>query len=443
MSLLVKNALLVTMDASRRVFRGDLLAEGEKILRVGVIAGRDMVGLSKLSVLDGTGLWCLPGLVQTHVHLCQTLFRNQAEELPLLDWLQQRIWPLEAALDEDALDASARLGIAELFASGTTCILDMGTVRHTDVLFEAAKQTGLRFIGGKAMMDDPASFPALRELSDDSLAESDRLASRWDGKENGRLRYAYAPRFALSCSDRLLRAVGERVAGGGRLHTHASESAAECEIVRTSRGMSNIRYLERTGLCGARSVLAHCVHPAEGELGLLAETDTAVAHCPSSNLKLGSGIAPVPDMIARGIRVGLGADGAPCNNWLDAFTEMRLAALLPKPRSGPAALPAAKIVEMATIGGAAALGLEHETGSLEVGKQADLVLVDPRGLHATPGGDDIYTTVVHALRASDVRATVAAGTLVYRDGELKTMNADAVRRRAEEQWGKVRKRAGL
>lgn len=431
------------MDSSRRVVRGDLLVEGSRLHRVGVIGRHDMLGLSRLAVIDGTGLWAIPGLVQSHVHLCQTLFRNQAEDLELLDWLKRRIWPLEAAHDEESMEASARLGIAELFLGGTTTVLDMGSVRNTDVLFETAKVTGMRYVGGKAMMDDPGTFQGLRELTADSLRESDALARTWDGAEDGRLRYAYAPRFALSCTDRLLREVGERVASGARLHTHASESRAECDTVRTTRGATNIQYLRQTGLCSPRSVFAHCVWPAEGELETLAETSTAVAHCPSSNLKLGSGIAPVPDMLSRGIKVGIGADGAPCNNWLDAFTEMRLAAILPRPRFGPTAISAERVFEMATIGGAAALGLEKEIGSLEEGKQADVVLVDPRGFHAIPHAAEVYSTLVHSIRAADVRHVVVAGRPVVRDGELVGLSAEALRTRAVEQWEALKSRTGL
>lgn len=443
MALLIKNALLVTMDAARRVLRGDILVEGSRFCRVGTIGRNDMLGLSKLSVIDGTGLWALPGLVQAHVHLCQTLFRNQAEDLELLDWLRRRIWPLEAAHDEESMEASARLGIAELFLGGTTTVLDMGSVRHTAVLFEVARATGLRFVGGKALMDDPGTFPGLRELTAECLAESDALAAKWDGAEEGRLRYAYAPRFALSCTDRLLREVGERVAAGARLHTHASENRSECEMVRASRGATNIHYLKQAGLCTKRSVLAHCVWPAEGEAEVLADTGTAVAHCPSSNLKLGSGIAPIPDYLGRGIRVGLGADGAPCNNRLDAFEEMRLASLIPRPRFGASAISAERVFEMATVGGAEALGLEKEIGSIEEGKQADVTLVDPRGVHALPHAPEVYGTIVHSLRAADVRHVVVAGRPVVRDGDLVGLSQEALRRRAADQWEAVRSRAGL
>jgi cytosine/adenosine deaminase-related metal-dependent hydrolase len=443
MALLVKNARLVTMDASRRVLQGDLLVEGARIVRVGTISGRDMVQSGRLAVIDGTGLWCLPGLVQAHVHLCQTLFRNQAEDMDLLDWLRRRIWPLEAAHDEDSMAASARLGIAELLASGTTTVLDMGSVRHTDVLFGVARETGIRYVGGKAMMDDPDVPASLRELTADSLRESDRLRDAWDGREEGRLRYAYAPRFALSCTDALLRAVGERSAAGARVHTHASEQKGECDLVKKTRGADTIRYLQRAGLCGKRSVFAHCVWPAAGELDVMAETETAVAHCPGSNLKLASGIAPVPEMLAMGIRVGLGADGAPCNNTLDAWHEMRLAALLQRPRLGPGAMPALTVLEMATIGGAAALGLDGEIGSLEPGKQADLVLVDPRGPHAQPLTEDPWTPLVHALGKGDVRHVVVAGRAVVRDGLNIGVSTDSLSAQSVRAWNDLRGRAGI
>jgi cytosine/adenosine deaminase-related metal-dependent hydrolase len=418
----VTGGTIVTMDPSRRVVVGDVVIESGVIREIAQVHNnpatppeRHDAGAQKI---DAHGCIVLPGLVQAHVHLCQTLCRGAADDLPLLDWLRHRLWPYEAALDERAMRAAARLGCAELLLSGTTAILDMGTVHETDALCDAVAATGLRATVGKAMMDDGDGVPPrLREETSFSLDESDALAARWHDRADGRLRYAYAPRFVLSCSEELLREVGARVHRGARLHTHAAEQHSEIELVRRERGADNIVYLESLGLAGPRATLAHCVHATDDERRRLAANGTHVAHCPSSNLKLASGIAPVPEMLAEGIRVALGADGAPCNNNLDMFLEMRLAALLHKPRAGAAAMPASTVLELATRAGAAALGLEDQIGSLEPGKRADLVVVEPRRPHMTPSFDTL-STLVYAAQSRDVRDVIVDGRLLVRNGAL-------------------------
>jgi cytosine/adenosine deaminase-related metal-dependent hydrolase len=278
------------------------------------------------------------------------------------------------------------------------------------------------------MMDEPGDAlpPGLREDTEASLAESERLAERWDGAAGGRLRYAYAPRFALSCTDDLLREVGRRArARARRIHTHASENRAEIAAVRARTGQDNIVYLDDAGLTGAHVTLAHCVHLSEEERAILAHTQTHVTHCPSSNLKLASGIAPVPELVAAGVPVAIGADGSPCNNNLDGFLEMRLTAILHKHRLGPRALPAPEVVRMATLGGAAALGLADRTGSLEVGKRGDVIAVAIDGPHVAPTASP-WSAVVYACRATDVRHVAVDGALVVRDRRLLTLDAAAV-----------------
>jgi cytosine/adenosine deaminase-related metal-dependent hydrolase len=257
----------------------------------------------------------------------------------------------------------------------------------------------------------------MREDTRESLRESDALAARWPGTFGGRLRYAYAPRFVLSCTQELLAAVGERVQAGARVHTHASEQLAEIALVRAERGADNIAYFDALGISGPRATLAHCVHATPEERRLLARAGTNVTHCPSSNLKLGSGIALIPEMIEEGIHVALGADGAPCNNNLDAFVEMRLAGLVHKPRVGPDGITAHEVLELATLGGARALGLEHEIGSIEPGKRADLIVVDPRTVHSTPAIDPV-STLVYATQSRDVRHVLVDGRLLVHDGRL-------------------------
>jgi cytosine/adenosine deaminase-related metal-dependent hydrolase len=410
-SLLVTGGTVVTMDGARRVVDGDVLVNDGRIVAVGS-------GLTGARTLDASGCIVLPGLIQAHIHVCQTLCRGSADDLPLLEWLRERVWPYEAALDEKSMRACARLAAAELLLGGTTAILDMGTVHETDDLVDALGATGLRATCGKAMMDVGDTVPArMRETTRRSLDESDDLRARWSGKFDGRIQWAYAPRFVLSCTEELLREVGARVAAGARLHTHASEQLPEIEVVRRERGMDNIAYFDKLGLSGPRATLAHCVHPTTDERRLLAARGTNVTHCPSSNLKLGSGIAPIPEMLAEGIHVALGADGAPCNNNLDGFVELRLAALLHKHRVGPAGMTALQALELATLGGARALGLESELGSLEPGKRADLIVLDPHAPHATPMRDPV-STVVYAARSTDVRHVLVDGRVLVRDGEL-------------------------
>lgn len=414
--LRVAGGTLVTMDEQRRVLAGDVVIAGDRIADV-VSAAAAPPPVTGEEVIDARGCLVLPGLVQAHTHLCQTLCRGAADDLPLLTWLCQRIWPYEAALDARAMRAAARLGCAELLLSGTTAILDMGTVHETDTLCEAVAASGLRATIGKAMMDlGEAPPPRLRETTAASLAESDALAARWHDAD-GRLQYAYAPRFVLSCSEALLREVAARVGAGARLHTHAAEQQAEVEEVRRTRGADNIAYLAALGLTGPRTALAHCVHVTAAEERLLAQSGTHVVHCPSSNLKLASGIARIPELLAIGVNVALGADGAACNNNLDAFWELRLAALLHKPRAGAQAMPAQTALELATLGGAAALGRLDEIGSLVPGKRADLIVVDVARAHTTPGFDPI-STLVYAAQSRDVREVIVDGRVLVRGGAL-------------------------
>ena len=434
----IRDAKIVTMNKHREVIQGDVLVRDDRIVAVGQIVGKPS------NVFDASGMTLIPGLVQTHVHLCQALFRNAADDLSLLDWLRQRIWPLEAAHDPNSLRASARLGLAELIRGGTTTILDMGTVHHTDVIFEEIENSGIRAVSGKCLMDNCSETPhQLCQSSDECIRESERLAERWHGQGNGRIQYAVAPRFAISCSEGLLRQVAE-LANDKRLriHTHAAENPDEVKLVLKKTGMRNVPYLGCVGLLGENVYLAHCIWLEEDELQLLADSQTRVLHCPSANLKLGSGIAKIPEMLARNISVSLGADGAPCNNNMDIFQEMRLAALIQKPRLGPLALPAKRVFEMATIKGAQALHLENEIGSIEAGKKADLVLIDNHQPHNCPA-DDVYAQIVYSTKSSDVRFVMVDGKTLFQNGELITLDAEKITREAEFQWQKIKERAKI
>lgn len=438
-TILVKNGTLVTMDDRDSIIRGDLLIREGRIAALGEIAETPDV------ILDAAGCAVLPGFVQTHIHLCQTLFRGAADDLSLLDWLKKRVWPMEAAHDAESITASARLGIAELIRGGTTSALTMETVNHTEEVFRVVEESGFRATVGKCMMDKGDEVPAaLREDMTASIQESLRLLDAWNGKANGRIRYCFAPRFALSCTRELLAEVGRLASERGvMVHTHASENKSECAIVKGETGLENVAYLKSLGLSGRHTVLAHCVHLSEAEFAMLATTQTNVSHCPSSNLKLGSGIAAISKMLDQGISVSLGADGAACNNRLDMFTEMRTMALLQKAMHGPEVIPAKQALRIATMGGATALGLEKEIGSLEVGKRADVILVNLDSLHALPHPSGLVSALVYSVQASDVRSVVIDGEVVLEDGVLLTLNEARVRADAASAGAKLLQRAGL
>ncbi len=411
--LLVRGGRVITLDPKSRVGELDILIEGGRISAMGSqLDGAD-------TVLDADGLVVMPGLVQGHIHLCQTLFRGRADDLELLTWLRERIWPLEGALEAEDLRAAARLGLAELLLGGTTSILDMGTVRHSDVLFEEAERMGMRYTGGKTIMDQGQGFPAgLRETTDEAIRESVRLCERWHGEAGGRLRYAFSPRFVLSCSEQAMRAcVKEARARKALMHTHASENGEEVAIVRERTGMGNVEYLHSLGFSGPDVILAHGVWLSAEDKKVLRSTHTRITHCPSANLKLASGIAKLAELMEEGIELALGADGAACNNNLDGFMELRLAALLHKVRGGPTAVPAEAALRLATSQSARALGLD-DVGTLEVGKRADLVLLDLNKPHASPETPDLHSRVVYSAKSSDVHTVMVEGRVVVRGGEL-------------------------
>jgi cytosine/adenosine deaminase-related metal-dependent hydrolase len=439
-STLIRHATIVTMNDGLEVLDGAVSVRDGRIASV----GPEPSSLHDV-VIDAAGAYLLPGFIQTHIHLCQTLFRGYADDLPLLEWLRTRIWPLEAAHTPASLRAAARLAAVELLCSGTTTVLTMETVHDTEAVFEAVAETGIRAAIGKCMMDAPPpdAPPRLREQTRRSIDESLELYRRFDGSAAGRIRAVLAPRFAVSCSRELLEEVARLSAQEQLLvHTHASEQPDEVEVVRRQTGLSNVQYLDQVGLASPRLAAAHCVWVNEQEQAILAARDVKVTHCPGSNLKLGSGLAAVPELMAQEICVSLGADGAACNNHLDMFGEMRLAATLQAPRLGPGALSARQALWMATRNGARALGVEREVGSVEPGKRADLILIDRDAPHLAPGLDP-YSTIVYAARPGDVRLTMVDGQILVRDGLAVNLDGREVASEARAQAAALARRAGL
>ncbi|WP_135537043.1 5'-deoxyadenosine deaminase [Halostella pelagica] len=374
----------------------------------------------------------LPGLVGGHIHSVQSLGRGIADDTELLDWLFDYILPMEASLTAEEMEVAAKLGYLEMIESGTTTCVDHLSVNHADQAFEAAGEIGIRGVLGKVMMDRRSPRGLLEDTSD-ALEETERLIEKYHGSFDDRVRYAVTPRFAVSCTEECLRGARELADeyDGVRIHTHASENQSEIETVKSDTGMRNIHWLDEVGLTGEDVVLAHCVWTDESEREVLAETGTHVTHCPSSNMKLASGIAPVWDYLDRDINVALGNDGPPCNNTLDPFTEMRQASLLQKvDQLDPTVTPAEDIFEMATINGAKAAGFDR-LGAIREGWRADIVGLRTDITRATPL-HDVLSHLVFAAHGEDVMFTMVDGNVLVENGEVTTVDAERIRQRADD-----------
>jgi cytosine/adenosine deaminase-related metal-dependent hydrolase len=372
----------------------------------------------------------MPGLVGGHIHSVQSLGRGLGDDNALLEWLFEYILPMEANLSADGMRTAAELGYLELIESGVTTCVDHLSVSHADEAFEAAIEMGIRGRIGKVLMDKE-SPPGLLEDTDAALAESERLIRAYHGAADGRIRYAVTPRFAVSCSEACLRGTRELVDkyDGVRIHTHASENKDEIETVEADTGMRNIHWLDEVGLTGEDVVLAHCVWTDESEREVLAETGTHVTYCPSSNMKLASGTAPIVDYLDRGINVAIGNDGAPSNNTMDPFTEMRNGCFLQKVDTlDEEVVPAETVIEMATVNGAKAAGFDR-LGKLQAGWRADIVGLTTDLTRATPL-NDVRSHLVYSAHADDVRFTMVDGEVLMDDGEVTVVDADAIRQRA-------------
>lgn len=442
MEILIKNAEIVTMNKKEEIFYGDIHIVDNIIYNIGT--NLEVPTVDKL--IDAKGKTVIPGFVQTHIHLCQTVFRGQGDDLELMDWLKKRIWPLEASHDEESIYYSAMLGLGELIQSGTTTIVDMETVNHTEFAFKALAESGIRALSGKVMMDKGDEVPIpLQEKTEKSIQQSVDLLEKWHNYDSGRIKYAFSPRFVVSCTEELLREVRSLSEYYNvMVHTHASENLGEIEIVQKETGMRNIVYLDHLGLANPRLILAHCIWLDDEEKRIIRDRGVHVSHCPGSNLKLASGIAETPYMVQENISLSLGADGAPCNNNLDMFNEMRLAALIQKPIHGPTSMNARTVFRMATIGGAKAVGMENEIGSIEIGKKADLAILNLNNFHTYPSSEvDPISRIVYSATRADVETTIINGEIIMEKGILHTINKRIVLEEANNSIKRLLKRATI
>jgi len=425
------NALRVT---GGRVLRPDgSVAESDvtvdrdtgTILAVGAeTAGGEPSG-SADETLDATGSLVIPGLVNAHTHAAMTLLRGYADDKPLDAWLREDIWPAEAALTDDDIEAGAALGALEMIRSGTTAFADMYFAM--DRVADVVDRAGLRARLGHGVVTigkDEADARA-------DIAESIRVARELDGAADGRVRTAFMPHSLTTVGEEYLReGVAEAREAGVPVHLHANETVDEVDPIVEERGERPIAYADDLDALGPEDFFAHGVHLDDSEIDRLAEAGTAVVHCPASNMKLASGMAPVQRLRDAGVTVALGTDGAASNNDLDVFDEMRDAAMIGKlAADDAAAVPAEAVVEMATAAGADALNLPG--GRIEPGAAADLAVVDLDAPHLTPLHDPV-SHLAYAARGSDVRHTVCDGEVLMRDRDVLTLDAEAVRERAAE-----------
>ena len=442
--MLLYGGTVLTMDGTATVIpNAEVLIDQGRIASV----GRAITIGPGTRLLDVRGCWLLPGLIQGHVHLGQTFFRGLGEGRALLPWLRDRIWPLEAAHDDESAYWCTLQGAAECLLSGTTTVQDIGLGPGIRGLLDGLLASRLRAISGQCLMDAGEGMPqGLVGDTDRVLADTEALGDAYDGENYGRLHYALNPRFILSCSDLLwrgLRDLAER--RSWPVHTHALEHKDETELVRSLKGgRDEIEYFDQEGVLSTDLRIAHGVWLEDRHYGRLRRERFSVVHCPHANLKLASGIADVVSLRRGGIPVGLGCDGAACNNTLDAFAELRTAALLQKMRHGAQSFTGLDALRLATSEGARALGLESEIGTVEEGKRADLVVLDGNPL-ATQGAPeaDPHDLVAFASHGSHVRHVFVEGEHLVEDGKLTHFELDAVREGAAKARRELLKRSGV
>ncbi len=432
--LLITNGELLSLAKhSKTLFPGAVAVVGDRIAALGrsekIVAEYDAA-----RILDASGCLIMPGLVNGHNHAAMTCYRGMADDLPLMEWLTRYIFPAETESDGDQVYWSTLLACAEMIRSGTTTFFDMYLFEGR--VADAAKEAGMRALVGEVLYDFPSPHYGPIEKG---LEYSETLIKRWQG--DSLIRVAVEPHALYTCSPHLLgqcRDLAERY--GAPLGTHLSENRSEVEEVSKKFGLRPVAHLENLGLLSSNLIACHCVWLTEAEMDLLAKRGVRVVHNPESNMKLASGVAPIPDLLKRGVPVGLGTDGCASNNNLDLFQEMDFAAKVHKVhRLDPTAMPAETVLEMATKGGARVLGMEAEIGSLEVGKKADVIVVDLNRPHLQP----VYNVVSHLVYAAtgaDVRDVIIDGKIVMQNRRLLTLDEERVLARMKEIREKIWKR---
>ncbi len=421
--LLIKNVIVLPVVPKGLVIeRGYIAVSGNRIVDIGSM--ERMPNLAAEDVLDCKGACALPGLINTHTHAPMTLLRGVGDGLPLNKWLEEEIWPREMRLTEEDVYWGSMLACLEMIRSGTTCFVDMYFME--DSVAKAALNSGLRAFLSYGMID-----LGMEEKREKEIKITKEFVDRWHGAGNGLINCMIGPHAPYTCSRELLMTSKEIADEKGlMINIHLSETREEVEKIKKETGMRPIEYLDSLGLLGPNLLAVHCVWVSQEEIRMLAERGASVSHCPSSNSKLGSGIAPIKEMMSEGVNVSIGTDGSASNDDLDMFEEMRLTCFLQRARlMDPTAIRARDVIEMATIRAARSLGLEKQVGSLERGKLADIIIVDLNTPRTTPL-NDIASNLVFSASAANVRTVIVNGRILMRDGRVLSIDENRVLREA-------------
>lgn len=416
MRLLIRGVAVIPRPESGVIPKADVVIEGRRFSAV--VVDEEVPGPFD-KIVEGEGKILIPGLVNTHTHLAMTLFRGLAQDRPLLDWLEKEVWPREKNLTGEVVYWFSLLGLVEMIRSGTTAFADM--YFFMEEVAEAVEKAGVR-----ALLSYGIIAPSPERIEPE-LKKAEAFAREWDGKAEGRIRAALSPHAPYTCGPEVWR----RCVSLARelkipIHTHLAETKEEVEQFRAQTGRSPVEWLEELGVLGVPVLAAHCVHVSEKDMEILAAHGVSVAHCPTSNLKLACGIAPVAEMLKSGVNVGLGTDGVGSAGDLNMMEEMRLAALLAKIRTGnPQALPAPEALGMATWRGAIALGWGKDLGTIEPGRRADGVMIRVDRVHLVPNYDPV-ANLVYAAQGSDVDSVFVDGRFLLLEGKLQLLDEEEI-----------------
>lgn len=421
MSILIKNVDLIPMDGEERaIYKTNIYIQDKEITHIGQI--REDIEVER--VIDGRNKLAMPGLINAHTHIGMSLLRNYADDLPLHDWLTKAIWPVEANLKAEDVYWGSLLSMVEMIESGTTAFCDM--YFFMDEVAKGVVESGMKAVLTRGLIEG--------DESDRKLHETRNLHKSWDGKGDGRIKVMVAPHAPYTCSSNFLKRtmdLAKELNTG--IHIHLSETKKEVEDSYKEHGKSPIKHVYDLGLLDFHTIAAHCVHLNEEDMDILLEKDVYPVNNPGSNLKLASGFAPVDKMLKKGITVALGTDGSSSNNNLNMFEEIYLAAVLNKAVNLDAvSVPAYTAIEMATINGARALGWENETGSIEVGKRADMILIDLDKPHLYPR-HNLISAASYGMQASDVDTVIIDGKIVMEKREIKSLDVEKIKYMAEKQ----------